>query len=163
MGVTTISVMPVGRGVTLTATDVETLQKIEGVNYVIPYYLVRATLRYGGTTTLAYVVALDLTKLQLLFPDIKVVSGSMPTSAELASAIIGFRLANPTDPETPPIQLYQVVTASLQDGTLRSFLVNGMLSEFGVGLFISQMTRSLSRLRAVGFSQAEPTIQEFSS
>ena len=36
MGVTTISVMPVGRGVTLTATDVETLQKIEGVNYVIP-------------------------------------------------------------------------------------------------------------------------------
>ena len=137
MGVTTISVMPVGRGVTLTATDVATLQKIEGVKYVIPYYLVRATLRYGGAATSAYVVALDLTKLTLLFSDIKVVSGSMPTSSELSSAIVGFRLANPADPETPPIQLYQVVTASLQGGTSRSFLVKGVLSKFGVGLFIS--------------------------
>ena len=137
MGVTTISVMPVGRGVTLTATDVETLQKIEGVKYVIPYYLIRATLRYGGTTTSAYVAALDLTKLDLLFSDIKVVSGSMPTSSEITSALIGFRLANPANPETPPIQLYQVVAASLQSGTARSFLVKGVLSEFGVGLFIS--------------------------
>ena len=137
MGVTTISVMPAGRGVTLTATDVETLQKIEGVKQVIPYYLVRTTLRYGGTTTSAYVVALDLTKLDLLFPDIKLVSGSIPTSTELTSAIIGFRLANPADPETPPIQLYQVVTVLFQGGTSRSFLVKGVLSEFGVGLFIT--------------------------
>ncbi len=137
MGVTTMSVMPVGRGATLTATDVETLQKIEGVKHVIPYYLVRATLRYGGTTTSAYVVALDLSKLDLLFSDIKVVSGSMPTSSELTSALIGFRLANPADPQTPPIQLYQVVTVSLQGGISRSFLVKGVLSEFGVGLFIT--------------------------
>jgi putative ABC transport system permease protein len=137
MGVTTISVMPVGRGVTLTATDVETLQKIEGVKYVIPYFSVRTTLRYGGTTTSASVVALDLTKLELLFPDIKVINGSMPTSSELTSALIGFSLANPADPETPPIQLYQVVTASLQGGTSKSFLVKGVLSEFGQGLFIN--------------------------
>lgn len=137
MGVTTISVMPVGRGVALTATDVEILQKIEGVKYVIPYYSVRATLRYGGTSTSTSIVALDLTKLELLFPDIKLVSGSIPTSGELTSAIIGFRLANPPDTETPPIQLYQVVTASLLGGTSRSFLTKGVLSEFGQGLFIN--------------------------
>lgn len=136
MGVTTINIMPVGRGVTLTSADVEALQKIEGVSHVIPYYSFRATVRYGGTQTQASVVALDLTKISTLFPGIEISSGSMPTGADLTSALIGFRLANPQDPETPPLQPYQVVTTTLQTAS-RSFLVKGVLTEFGQGLFIN--------------------------
>ncbi|MEM3387232.1 MAG: ABC transporter permease [Nitrososphaerales archaeon] len=159
MGVTTIQVMPVGRGFTFTDVEVNTIRNIKGVKEILPYYRVNSILQYGGTNIQAAVVSINLEKLSILFPDITIIEGSMPQSSDMTAALIGYRLAKPPDTETPPISLYQVITASIQSGstlqgiggsalqaaslqqqsrtTSRSLLVKGVLSEFGQGLFIN--------------------------
>ena len=151
MGVTTLMVNP-NRGVSLTAHDVNEIESIPDVQSVIPYYSVAATINYGGSSTSATIMALDMDSLGVLFPDVTIADGKLPSHTEFTSAVIGFQLANPSDPETSPIKLNQVVTTSqstsssarfgMQMGgqtnvATRSFLVVGMLDEFGQGLFIN--------------------------
>lgn len=139
-----MQVMPIGRGVTITSNDVETIQKISGVQYVIPFYRLTVSLKNGGTTTPATVISLDTSKLGTLFPDIEVSDGRIPQASETTSAIIGSQLAAPSDPTVTPIHISQVITASTQSiqrgqakTTSRSFLVTGTLATYGQGLFIN--------------------------
>ena len=151
MGATTIMVNPT-RDTSLTARDVEKIQKIPDVQSVIPYYAVSATIKYGGESTSARVMALDMDNLKAIFPSVTITDGRPPSRTEFTTAVIGFQLANPSDPETEPIKLNQVVTTSgstsSQPGmemgagmgtkvATRSFLVVGVLGEFGQGLFVN--------------------------
>jgi putative ABC transport system permease protein len=151
MGVTTIMVSP-SRGFSLTAHDVSKIESIPDVQSVIPYYSVAVTINYGGSSTSATIMALDMDSLKVLFPDVTVTDGKLPSQTEFTSAVIGFQLANPSDPEITPIKLNQIVTTSqstspsggfgmLMGGqtsvATRAFLVVGMLDEFGQGLFIN--------------------------
>lgn len=152
MGATTIMVNP-SRDVSLTARDVEKIQKISDVQSVIPYYRVSATLTYsGGESITASVIAFDMDSLKVIFPSITIADGRLPKQSEFTTAVIGYQLANPSDPETTPIKLNQIVTTSgstssqpgmgmgMEMGTTvatRSLRVVGVLGEFGQGLFVN--------------------------
>ncbi len=141
LGVTTIQVITFGRGNLLTQQDIEVIEGIPEVGDTIPYYSVNANL--GQPTQ---VIAIDITKLQVLFKDIDISQGILPDDSAFTSAVIGSALANPPDEEIPPITMSQVITVTTSQfqvpgvqpqTTTRSFLVQGVLSEFGGGLFIS--------------------------
>ena len=141
LGVTTIQVITFGRGNLLTQQDIEVIEGIPEVGDTIPYYSVNANL--GQPTQ---VIAIDITKLQVLFKDIDISQGILPDDSAFTSAVIGSALANPPDEEIHPIAMSQVITVTTSQfqvqgvqpqTTTRSFLVQGVLSEFGGGLFIS--------------------------
>ncbi|MBI2184354.1 MAG: ABC transporter permease [Thaumarchaeota archaeon] len=140
LGVNTMQVQPVGRGFNLGPQEVEAISKLPGVQVVIPFFRVQGTLRYGSTTTSTAVIALDTTRLNTLFPGIGTYDGRIPQDSDLASSVVGYKLANPTNPDATPVSLNQVLTLTLQSGPQRlsrSFLVTGVLSEFGQGLFLN--------------------------
>jgi putative ABC transport system permease protein len=160
-GVTTITVMPM-RGISLTSHDVEEIQGIPNVQSVIPYYQVNTGLKYGGSSVdSATIMAIDIESLEALFPKITIAEGGAPSQSELTSGVIGFQLANPSDPELTPVKINQVITTSSSSAfqqfgsqgmwgapsisirtstrtqSPRSFLVVGVLNEFGQGLFLN--------------------------
>ena len=141
LGVTTIQVITF-RGNLVTQQDIEAIEGIPEVGDTIPYYSVNANL--GQPTQ---VIAIDITKLQVLFQDIDISQGNLPDNSAFTSAVVGSALADPPDEEISPISLSQViaVTTTLPSQirgvppqtTTRAFLVQGILTEFGQGLFIS--------------------------
>jgi putative ABC transport system permease protein len=144
LGVTTLQVMPQGRGVTLTSHDVDTIQNIAGVQYAIPFYRLNVALKNGGTSIPATVIAIDTSKLGTLFPGIDIYDGRAPLSSETTSAIIGSEIATPSDPTITPVNINQIITATAQSNlggrertASRSFLVTGSLTAYGQGLFIN--------------------------
>lgn len=143
MGVNTMMVMPSKQTVKLSASDVQRISRMQDVADVIPFYRVAATLKYGSKNTAVVIMGIDTGKLSSLFPGILISEGRVPTSTDIAGAVIGYSLAYPTDPEATPIKVFQLVTAQMPSQepggqtSSRSFLVEGSLASFGQGLFIN--------------------------
>jgi len=140
MGVNTMMVMPSKQTVKLATSDVQRIGQMQDVAEVLPFYRVVATLKYGGKNTAVIIMGIDTGRLSSLFPGISIAEGRAPSQADIAGAVIGYSLANPTDPEAMPIKVFQLVTAQMSSGgqtISRSFLVQGSLASFGQGIFIN--------------------------
>ena len=160
LGAETVLISPVGRiavagqapspfggnnggGVSLDVDDQKALAGLDGVKMAIPYYRVGATMKTGTQNSQVSIIALDTGQLRSLFPGIQISEGSEPGSSELTSALVGYSVAHPGG-SSPDLTLNQVVSVSYtvrnqrQSTTeTRSFVVKGILNQFGQGLFLN--------------------------
>jgi len=160
LGAETILVSPVGRifvagagqaapngansaGVSLDADSERALAGLDGVKMVLPYYRISATMRTGTQNAQVSIIALDTEKMRSLFPGIQISEGSEPGSSEFTSALVGYNVAHPGG-DSSNIALNQVVSVSYTvrnqrqvTTETRSFVVKGLLSQFGQGLFLN--------------------------
>ncbi|MEM2909789.1 MAG: ABC transporter permease [Nitrososphaerota archaeon] len=130
---------------------VREMLSIEGVRDIIPYYSIASgEVRIGGKSVTiepaSYtVIALDFYNLEKMFPGISLVEGTDTLSTNSGSScIVGFSVANPTDPSMPSIKVGDslvITTTRLSGGTQtsssRSFLVKGTLTYYGQGFFLN--------------------------
>ncbi|HEY4673762.1 MAG TPA: ABC transporter permease [Nitrososphaerales archaeon] len=160
LGAETILVSPVGRiavagagqspfggnnggGASLDVDNQKALAGLDGVKTVLPYYRVSATMRTGTQNSQVSIIALDTVQLRSLFPGIQISEGSEPGSSEFTSALVGYNVAHPGGASSD-LTLNQVVSVSYsvrnqrQSTTeSRSFVVKGVLNQFGQGLFLN--------------------------
>jgi putative ABC transport system permease protein len=160
LGAETILVSPVGRifvagaaqaapsgvndgGVSLDSDSQKSLTGLDGVKTVLPYYRVGGTMRTGTQNAQVSIIALDTAQLRSLFPGIQISEGSEPQSSEFTSAIIGYNVAHPGGGSSS-LALNQVISVSYTvrnqrqvTTETRSFVVKGILDQFGQGLFLN--------------------------
>ena len=158
LGATSIFVSPVGRGTTLTSADVNTIQGLGGVSYVLPYYELGGQLRQGGQTVGVSIIAADLNTLQQVLPTLSLAEGTVPASSDEVDAVIGYSVAHPDLQGATNYTVGQVLTvsgvgrssfgvagagvffggsASTSSAIQRSFVVSGIYSQFGQGFGIN--------------------------
>jgi len=146
MGVNTLMVMPIGSGASqrLTVDDARTIQSIENVELVLPFYRLTTTSSTGGTTAMVTITAIDVESLPNFLPGFSLLNGQSPTDYDLTGAVIGYNLAYPSDSSIAPVNVGQVITVSYtisqfgQRKTIkRSFLVKGIADRFGQGIFLN--------------------------
>lgn len=166
LGATTVFVSPVGRGTTLTADDVSTIQTLSGVSHVLPYDEISGQISQGGETVGVSVIATDLTELKQVMPTLTLAQGSIPSSSDQVDAVIGYSVAYPGISGANNVSVGQVLTlsnvgrssftfgggavaftggsfsatGSSSGSTQRSFVVSGVYSYFGQGIGIDPDT-----------------------
>jgi putative ABC transport system permease protein len=143
LGINTIVIMPASARTRLSDTQVSMIKQIDGVNLVLPFYRIPATLKTGGGAIDVIVTALDLSNLPDLFPGFKIAEGELPTDSDITGAIVGYSLANPSDPEQPSINLNQAVSLTTMARVkgkpvkvTRSYLIKATANQFGQGIFV---------------------------
>jgi len=159
LGAETILISPVGRvavqgqapspfggnngGASLDVDSQKELSGLDGVKIVLPYYRVGATLRTGTQNSQVSIIALDTEQLRSLFPGIQISEGSEPGNSEFTSALVGYNIAHPGGASSD-LTLNQVVSVSYTvrnqrqvTSESRSFVVKGILNQFGQGLFLN--------------------------
>lgn len=132
LGATTLFVSPVGRGTTLTAADVNTIQNYSGVAAVIPYLQFNGQINEGSYSIGTQVYAVDFSQLSSAIPSLTLANGSTPTSSDSVGAAIGYGIANPGLQGVGNFTVNQVVTVSGL-GRFASFTINGKAVGFGGG------------------------------
>jgi len=153
LGATTILVSPVGRGFALTTNTVQEIQALTDVSSVVPYQQASGTLTQGGETVSVSIIAMDLTKLSVIFPSLTIQQGSAPSNTDPVGAIVGNSVAYPDIQNAENYSVNQVVTASnvrtsafaffgpggggASGGATRSFVIRGILGSFGQSFFIN--------------------------
>jgi len=140
LGTNTIAVTPSG-SFTITPADVQMLQGIPGVKGVFPYYVIPAYISVPGGTEQVEVLAVNAQEgLVEAVPGIQLSSGQYPQPYDTAGAVLGYLVANPRNQYYPHFQVGQVVNLQMYvDGSLesKSFMVTGVLKEFGQSFFIN--------------------------
>lgn len=143
-GANTITLSPEGRGVTLTTSDVRTIELIDGVSEVIPYVSGRVTLSAGGKSYDVTLMGLDTDLLPEMFSDMSVAQGTLLSTIDYSGIVVGYSVAYPPDsPGTTfaslgqllPVKI-QVVTATGSVTSAHTYVVKGVLSEYGTSLFV---------------------------
>ncbi len=124
LGATTLFVAPVGRGTTLTATDVNAIQSYSGVSAVLPYQQLNGQVSDAGYTIGAQIVAVDFAQLPSAFPALNLANGSVPADSDTVGAAIGYSIANPGLQGANNFTVNQVLTVS-GAGRFTSFSFNG--------------------------------------
>jgi putative ABC transport system permease protein len=155
LGATNLFIAPVGRGTTLTATDVASIQNMSGVAAVVPYQMINGQITDGSVTLGAQVIAVDFTKLGSAFPTLAVSEGVVPATSDTIGAVIGNGVAYPNVQGANNYTVNKVVTVSglgrasgfvTRGGpgsgsgsasTSRSFVINGIFGHFGQGFGVS--------------------------
>jgi len=148
LGTTTVLVLPAS-GNKVTTTTIETVQSIEGVKAVYPYYLIQATVK--GTSESVTVIGVDLDQgLQEAVPGLELDSGEWPEPTDYSSAAIGWSVSKPNDPSLPTFAVDQVITVSMAARTPggirlvdKSFIVQAVAKEFGPSFFLNPDTSIL--------------------
>jgi putative ABC transport system permease protein len=169
LGATTMFVSPVGRTFSFTSSNVPQISDLSGVAAVVPYQELSGTITQGGQTVSVNIIGANLTELNEVFPSLSILNGSLPSSDSLNEAIIGYSIAYPDLSGATNLTVNQVLSVSdVRSGggagaiffgpqgggaaffssssssssstTTKSFLINGILSSFGQGLFIDPDT-----------------------
>ncbi|MEM0075228.1 MAG: FtsX-like permease family protein [Conexivisphaerales archaeon] len=144
-GTNSIFIQPIGRNY-LTSNDVATLQKLQGVSAVVPYYLLAGTITQGGQTITVQVMAGDFSELYKVLPGLTLAEGNEPASSDLAGADVGWLIANPNVAGATNISLNQIVTVSFSGfnglgvsgaSGEKSFIVRGIFAPYGQGFLIN--------------------------
>lgn len=145
-GATSIFVNPVGRGSTLTSTDLSVFQSMAGVKAAVPYWLSQGTVASGSQTLAVQLVSADFSQLSLVLPGLDLGAGSYPGSNDLGGAVIGYSVAFPNAVGTTNTSVNQLVTMTFsgfggfggsQLSGSRTFVVRGIYAPFGQGFFIN--------------------------
>jgi len=161
LGATTIFVTPVGRGFSLTTATTQEISSLQDVAYVVPYQEASGQVTQGGETVNVEIFAANLADLSHIFPSLTIQQGATPADSDIVGALVGHSIAYPDISGAENITLNQVITATGVRTTAfvtftssgggasafpgsssgasadRSFVVRGILSTFGQGLFIN--------------------------
>ncbi|MDG6994478.1 MAG: FtsX-like permease family protein [Nitrososphaerota archaeon] len=159
LGATTLYVSPVGRSFTLTSSDIPEITNLTGVAQVVPYQELSGSISQGGQSVSVQIIAANLTLLDSVFPSLSILNGSLPDSASLNGAVIGYSIANPNLSGANNLTVNQVLSVSnVRSGggfffgpqgagatgssasTTKSFIVDGIYNSFGQGFFIDPDT-----------------------
>lgn len=112
-GSTNIYVSAVGKGSSLTAADVTTMQSMQYVKAAIPYYSLTGSITEGTETTTVQVVAINFTQLTDVFPSLALSTGSVPSASDETSAAIGYSVAYPDVSGASNVTVNDVIDVSL--------------------------------------------------
>jgi putative ABC transport system permease protein len=120
----------------LTQQDVNTIKTFQGVSDVIPYYTQRGTISYGSNSIDAELIGVDPSALFTMYKGLSLYSGTLPDPYDPSAAAVGYSIAFPTG-SSNQLTLNQMVSTALGGSTSSSvtFLVKGILSEYGRALF----------------------------
>lgn len=166
LGATTMFVSPVGRSFSFTSSNVPQISNLLGVAAVVPYQELSGTITQGGQTVSVNIIGANLSALNEVFPSLSILNGSVPASDSLNEALIGYSIAYPNLSGATNSSVNQVLSvsnvrsgggagaiffgpqgasffgssSSSSSSTTKSFLINGILSSFGQGLFIDPDT-----------------------
>ncbi len=133
-----------GGGTNIDHRVVDQVEGIRGVALAVPFYRISGTIRVGSDTQSITVIALDLTKLQTIFPGVQVREGEIPGVSALNHALVGGSVGDPDGGAAVLYTVNSVVSTSFNTrvggetirGT-RSFVVAGVMEPFGQGFFIN--------------------------
>ncbi len=154
IGVTTIYVSASG-STGLTPSTVSEIGKLANITAVVPFYSFSGSIQ-GNSSETVTVYALNVSALQKILPSLSLMEGSTAQSA--ASAAIGYSVAYPNVTGEPNITVGKALTVDISKGSsgfgfsgfgsgsskartsAYSFIVSGVYSKFGQGMFISPDT-----------------------
>ena len=120
------------------------IKQIPGVDDVIPVIIRYATLKVGGQEMRVTVTGVDQTKVLKITPTLELEEGQFVSPYDATGLVVGHTIKQPPGRTTPLVRLGQVVTleynvikevAGVQkvETKSRSFVVKGILKEYGVG------------------------------
>ena len=126
----------------LTSDTAQTIEKIRGVTYAVPYVSGVASLKSAGEEKTVTVVGIDQNKLKYINPKINLESGSYVSAQDSVGILFGYNVAHPSDLDRPFAKRGQTITieyATLETemGTektvieTKSFQVKGIIEELG--------------------------------
>lgn len=133
-----------GGGTNIDFRVVDQVEGIRGVALAVPFYRISGTVRIGSDTQSITVIALDLSKLQTIFPGVRIREGEIPGVSALNHALVGGGVGDPEGGQTVLYTVNSVVSTDFNTrvggetirGT-RSFVVSGVMEPFGQGFFIN--------------------------
>ena len=145
IGSNTIYLIAVG-DFNLNDREISRIGKLNGVSEVIPFYQIASgEVRLSGKKIelnpfQSYLIlSLDLRKLDKIFPGLDVEEGEIVYAGD--NAYVGYRVANPTDPNLPNIDVGDLITVSrrLPEGGVVSkpLKVRGIFEKYGQTLFLN--------------------------
>jgi len=153
LGATILYVSPVGRGFSLTTSTVSEIQAFTDVSSVVPYQELSGQLTQGGATLGVSIFALDLSKLNEVFPSLTLQQGALPAAADTVGAVLGNSVAFPNIKDATNASVSSVVVVSgvrtqafaffgaggpeSSSGSTHSFVVRGIYNSFGQGFNIN--------------------------
>ena len=124
----------------LTSGTVQTIEKIHGVTYAVPYVSGVASLKSAGEEKTMSVVGIDQNKLKYIAPKISLESGSYVSTQDSIGILLGYNVAHPSDLDRPFAKRGQTIsieytTVETERGTekteTKSFQVKGIIEELG--------------------------------
>ncbi|MGB6681237.1 MAG: FtsX-like permease family protein [Candidatus Bathyarchaeia archaeon] len=126
----------------LTSGTVQTIEKIHGVTYAVPYVSGVASLKSAGEEKTMSVVGIDQNKLKYISPKISLESGSYVSTQDSIGILLGYNVAHPSDLDRPFAKRGQTIsieytTVETEMGTektvteTKSFQVKGIIEELG--------------------------------
>jgi putative ABC transport system permease protein len=153
LGATTIFVSPVGRGFSITTSEVSQIQNLAEVSLVLPYRQMSGQITQGGQTLNVQILSLDLSQVERIFPSLNLQQGSTPGSSDLTGAVLGNSVAYPNIKGATNATVNGVITisnlrsavfafgpggeATSPASAQRSFVVRGIYNAFGQGFGIN--------------------------
>jgi putative ABC transport system permease protein len=139
----------------LTPQTVHTIERIQGVKYVVPFFSGGATLKSGGQTKTVAILGIDHTRIVYVIPKISLESGSFVSSGDSGGILLGYTTAHPPSLDKPFANTGQAVVVEFsnvesQAGVeklvtkKKAFQVRGVLKEVGTQQVDSQAFISLA-------------------
>ncbi|MGC8631016.1 MAG: ABC transporter permease [Thermoprotei archaeon] len=139
LGTNTVAITPSG-GFVISQNDVQVLQGIPGVRGVFPYYVIPGIISAPGGSEQVDILAVNAQQgLVEAVPGIQLADGNYPQPYDTAGAVLGYLVANPRDQYYPHFKVDQIVSVQVYVNgklTTKSFMVSGVLKEFGQSFFI---------------------------
>ena len=147
----------------LTAQTVRTIERMQGVRYVVPYFTGAATLKSAGKTRTVAILGIDQSKLVYITPKFTLESGSIVSAGDSSGIILGYTIAHPSNLDAPFANTGQTVSIEFsrvesQGGlekliTVRkAFGVRGIANELG--------TQEVDSLVAISLTEANILFQK---
>jgi putative ABC transport system permease protein len=124
----------------LTSQDVTALSHLSNIANVIPYYSRQVDISVGGKTVSGTMIGIDPQQLSKIYKGLTLAEGAFPTSYDPTAAVVGYDVAYPDSSGTQLVGLNQAVSMKIssmgsKSSTTLSFLVTGILTQYGSALF----------------------------
>jgi len=126
----------------LTSQTVQTIERVHGVEHVIPYYTGVVTMRSSGEEKTVTIRGMDMDKIDYIAPNAELESGSLVSTTDSVGMNLGYYIAYPSDLDKPFAKRGQSVTVEYtlveMEGDReklvvekKSFQIKGIFNETG--------------------------------
>ena len=126
----------------LTSQTVKTIERVHGVEHVIPYYTGVVTMRSSGEEKTFTINGVDMSKIHYIAPNAELESGSLVSTTDSIGMNLGYYIAYPSDLDKPFAKRGQTVTVEYTlveiEGDIeklvvekKSFQIKGIFEETG--------------------------------
>ncbi|WP_455277781.1 ABC transporter permease [[Eubacterium] cellulosolvens] len=126
----------------LTSQTVQTIERVHGVEYVVPYYTGTVTMRSSGEEKTVTIRGIDMSKTEYIAPKSELESGSLVSITDSIGMVLGYYIAYPSNLDKPLAKRGQTVNVEYtiveSEGgrekltvEKKSFQVKGIFKETG--------------------------------